>query len=121
MRPSKRKIPPAAATQAATKQKITPRERTFYADTLLQTFQRLQLSPIIILLFKSLDEVRQGIIQEDDLGRKIRLSAPFRKALLDTISQCTETMVDDSSEADECSMIIKKCTNMIEISSTPLT
>lgn len=117
MRSTKRKSPPTVSSQAATKQRVAPKGRTFYADSLLNTFKRLRLSSNVISLLKSLDEVRQGSIQEDDLGRKIRISPSHRKALLDTISQCTDTMVKGSSESGECAIIIKKCTDMIEITS----
>lgn len=82
----------------------------------MMTHKRLGLSQNAITLLKHLDEVRLGCIDEDDLGRKIRLSSAFHKAILDTITHCTDMMVEKPDEGVECAQIVKKCTEMMEIS-----
>jgi hypothetical protein len=91
-------------------------DRTFFQETLLMTHKRLGLSQNIITLLEYLDDVRLGSIDEDDLGRKIRLSDAFQKAIIDTITHCTNTMVEKPFEVEEHAKIVKKCTQMWEIS-----
>jgi len=117
MAATKRKTPPEGTkAKAPSKRKAQPKDRTFYANTLLFTFERLGLSQNAIQLLKLLDEMQQGSITENELGRKIRLSPAFSKALTDTITLCTDTMIEDPSEAGECAVIIKKCNGMRKIS-----
>lgn len=89
--------------------------KSFYVQRLLNIPKRIGLSKNAQKLLKALDEAEQGVIEEVDLGRQIRLSPVLRDTLRDTISQCTETIISTPAETLTCAETIHRCIKILSI------
>ena len=95
--------------------KTLAKPSSYFVDRLLNVPARLGLSKNAETLLHALDDVNSGIIEEVDLGRKIRLSPTYRQTIPDTINMCSETIAAEPSESTSCVQIIRKCTELMQI------
>jgi len=105
------------APGARASRKTPAKPSSYFVDRLLNVPARLGLSKDAETLLHALDDVKSGIIEEVDLGRKIRLSPTYRQTIPDTINKCSETIAADPSESTSCVQIIRKCTEIMQIAS----
>lgn len=110
---------------------------SFYEQEMLRLFEKYELSDNARTMFKALDEFKTARLDEDALGRLIRLSPNNREALVNTmvkwyniyrlpISICTTDRSDSASimkdkpkESKYCLSIITSCGDMLRIADRP--
>lgn len=90
-------------------------DRDLYALETLRIPERYRLSNNAVLLLRTYNDFRAGAIDEDEVGRRMRLSPNLRKALSDTVAACTKIMENDAAEVSICADIIRKYTNLLKI------
>ncbi|KAI1312199.1 hypothetical protein F5Y03DRAFT_391166 [Xylaria venustula] len=92
---------------------------SFYELKMLRVFEQYELSDNARVMFKALEDFQTARLDEDGLGRLIRLSPNNRAALVNTMVKCASIMKDKPKESKYCLDIITSCGNMLEIADRP--
>ncbi|KAK0621433.1 hypothetical protein B0T17DRAFT_591324 [Bombardia bombarda] len=92
---------------------------TFYAQQMLNLHSRFGLSENAKILLRAHDDWKLRRIDQDELGRIVRLSTNMRKAVTDTITKCASIMRKQPTEVKNCVDIIQACTDILTAADKP--
>jgi hypothetical protein len=92
-----------------------PTAATFYAQQTMGLHSRYGLSENSIQLLRAHDDWKLGRIDQDQLGRIVRMSSNMRAAVTDTIKKCASVMRRQPAEVKNCVDVIQACTEILGI------
>ncbi|KAK3368096.1 hypothetical protein B0H63DRAFT_564856 [Podospora didyma] len=92
---------------------------TFYGQQMLMLHRKYALSANAKKLLEAHDDWKHGRIDQDELGRLVRLSGNMRKAVTDTIAKCASVMRKKPAELKNCVDIIQACTEILSAADKP--
>lgn len=86
---------------------------TYHAQQSLMLHKRYNLSVNAKALLRSHDDWKLGRIDQDELGRMVRMSPNMRQAIIDTITKVNNVMKKKPEESKMCIDIIQACTEIM--------
>ncbi|KAK0722778.1 hypothetical protein B0T26DRAFT_674441 [Lasiosphaeria miniovina] len=92
---------------------------TFYAQQMLGLHGRYGLTDNAKTLLRAYDDWKIGRIDQDELGRIVRMSTNMRAAITDTITKCAAAMRSRPAEIRNCVDIIQACTDILGLADRP--
>jgi hypothetical protein len=90
-------------------------EQSFFIARLFNVPERLGLAQPILKLLRAMDDVRQGSMQEVDLGRGVRLSPALRRSIIETIQKCAITIIQSSDHSKSAAQTIQTLAEVMKI------
>ncbi len=88
---------------------------TFYEFRMLNIPARYNLSENGVRMLKAFEDFKNKRLEEEEIGRLIRLSPENRASLIDTLMKCIGVLNNDDQEKKHCTSIMETCTKMIQI------
>jgi len=92
---------------------------TYYAQVMLNLHKKYGLSQNAKKLLQAHDDWKLGRIDQDELGRIVRMSPNLRKAIIDTITKVNNAMKKKPEESKICCEIIQACTEILNALGKP--
>lgn len=85
----------------------------FYVAKMKNLPARYGISRNMQSLLRSLDDHHTGAIDDQQLGRVVRMSPNMRKAVTETIAKLASIMEKEPAEIKDCLALIKNCTEIL--------
>ncbi|KAI1768731.1 hypothetical protein GGR53DRAFT_349964 [Hypoxylon sp. FL1150] len=90
-----------------------------YKSRMFNLKERLDISDTSWKMLKAYEDCKSGRIEENELGRMVRLSHHSRESMIDTILHCVHYMADQPQEKKHCVDIITAMGEMVKMRDQP--
>lgn len=88
---------------------------TYHGQQALDLIEKYNISKNAETAFKALGQFRSGNIDEQEMGKLVRLSPTIRASITETIAKCANVMAADTNEMIHCTGMIQSCVEILEI------